>query len=62
MAHFQSVKVEYVPRSMNAEADLLSQIASSCFPMSSREIRIKSLPQKSIVESAKQMCMDTEPS
>jgi len=47
---------------MNAEMDLLSRIASSSFPTSSREIRIESLPQKSIIESVEQMCMDTEPS
>ena len=38
MTHFQSVKVKYVPRAMNAKADLLSRIASSSFPTSSREI------------------------
>ena len=62
MARFQSVKMEYVPRAMNVEVDLLSQIASSSFPMSSREIQIESLSQKSIKESAEQMYVDTEPS
>ena len=62
MAHFLLVKVKYVPRSMNAEVNLLSRISSSSFLMSSREIRIGSLPYKSIVELAKQMCMDIEPS
>ena len=45
---------------MNAEADLLSLIASSSFPTSSREIRIESLPQKSIEELAEHMCIDVE--
>ncbi|XP_052197259.1 uncharacterized protein LOC127804437 [Diospyros lotus] len=62
MAHFQHVKVEYVPRAMNTEADLLSRIASSSFPTSSREIRIESLPQKSIEEVANQLCVEDEPS
>ena len=35
MTRFQSVKVEYVPRAMNTEADLLSKIASSSFHTSS---------------------------
>ncbi|XP_052195975.1 uncharacterized protein LOC127803624 [Diospyros lotus] len=58
----QNVEVEYVPRAMNTEADLLSRIASSSFPTSSREIRIESLPQKSIEEAADQFCINDEPS
>ncbi|XP_052171692.1 uncharacterized protein LOC127787675 [Diospyros lotus] len=55
-------QVEYVPWTMNAEADLLSRIASSSFPTSSREIRIESLPQKSIEEVDDQLCVEDEPS
>ncbi|XP_052199521.1 uncharacterized protein LOC127806336 [Diospyros lotus] len=62
MTRFQHVKVEYVPRAMNTEADLLSRIASSSFPRSSREIRIESLLQKSIEEVADQLCVEDEPS
>ncbi|XP_052185167.1 uncharacterized protein LOC127796806 [Diospyros lotus] len=62
IACFQYVKVEYIPRAMNIEADLLSRIASSSFPTSSREIRIESLPQKSIKEVADQLCVKDEPS
>ena len=62
MARFRSVKVEYVPWAMNMEADLLSRVASFSFPISSREIRIQSLPQKNIEESVEQMCVNAEPS
>ncbi|XP_052198298.1 uncharacterized protein LOC127805584 [Diospyros lotus] len=62
MACFRSVKVEYVPRARNVKANLSSRITSSSFPMSSQEIRIESLPQKSIEESAKQLCLEDEPS
>ncbi|XP_052193775.1 uncharacterized protein LOC127802122 [Diospyros lotus] len=62
IARFQYVKVEYVPRAMNTKADLLSRIASSSFPTSSREILIESLSQKSIEEVNDQLCVDGKPS
>ncbi|XP_052197247.1 uncharacterized protein LOC127804425 [Diospyros lotus] len=62
IARFQSIKVEYVPRAMNTKANMLSQIAPFSFPKSSRQIRIDSLPQKSIEEFANQLCVEHEPS
>ncbi|XP_052172206.1 uncharacterized protein LOC127788137 [Diospyros lotus] len=62
IARFRYVKVEYVPRAMNAKEDLLSRIAFSSFPTSSREIQIEFLPQKSIEEVVDQLCVEDEPS